>query len=89
MVNNKRLCELQNLLESYDMMNAVRSPTTITPSIESLIDVIVTNKDIPVLSIAVVDLGLSDCLAQILRINIAKRNRRTKTIVRRWFTPIV
>jgi len=55
MVNNKKLQELQNLLESYNMMNTVRSPTRITPSTESLIDVIITYKDIPVLSTAVVD----------------------------------
>jgi hypothetical protein len=75
MVNNKRLQELQNLLESYNMMNTVRSPTKITPSTQSLIDVIITNKDIPVLSTAVVDLGFSDHLAQIMKINIGKRNR--------------
>ena len=46
MVNNKRLQELQNLLESYNMMNTARSPTRITPSTESLIDVIITNKKI-------------------------------------------
>ena len=68
MVNNKRLQELQNLLESYNMMNTVWSPTRITPSTESVIDVIITNKDIPVLSAAVVALGLSDHLAQIVRI---------------------
>jgi len=68
MVNNKRLQELQNLLESYYMINTARSPTRITPSTESVIDVIITNKDIPVLSAAVVALGLSDHLAQIVRI---------------------
>ena len=56
-------------------MNTVRSPTKITPSTQSLIDVIITNKDIPVLSTAVVDLGFSDHLAQIMKINIGKRNR--------------
>jgi hypothetical protein len=44
---DKRLQELQNLLESCDMINMVRFPTSITPSTESLIDVIVTNKDNP------------------------------------------
>jgi len=39
MVNNKRLQELQNLLESYNMTNTVKSPTRITPSTESVIDV--------------------------------------------------
>jgi len=87
MVNNKKLQELQNLLESYNMMNTVRSPTRITPSTESLIDVIITYKDITILSTAVVDLGLSDHLAQIVEINIGgEKNRRTKTVVRRQFT---
>jgi hypothetical protein len=68
------------------MINAVRSLTRITPSTESLIDVIITNNDNPVSSTSVVDLGFSDHLAQIVRISIGKRNRRTKTIVRRQFT---
>jgi exonuclease III len=42
MLDNIRLRELQNLLESYDMINTVRSPTRITSSTESLIDVIIT-----------------------------------------------
>jgi len=56
------------------MVNTVRSPTRITPSTESLIDVIITNKDIPVLSKAVIDLRFSDHLTQMVKINIAKRN---------------
>ena len=83
---NKRLQKLQNRLESYNMMNTVRSPTRITPSTESLIDVIIKNKAIPILSTAVVDLGFSDNLTQIVKINIGIRNRRTKTVVRRQFT---
>ena len=54
-------------------MNTVRSLTRITPTTESLIDVIITYKDIPVLSTAVVDLGLSNHLAQIVDINIGKK----------------
>jgi hypothetical protein len=42
MLDNRSLQELQNLLDSYDMINTVRSPTRITPSTESLIDVIIT-----------------------------------------------
>jgi hypothetical protein len=86
MVDNKRLQELQILLESYDMMNTVRSQTRITPSTVSLIDVVITNKDSSVLSTAVVDLSFSDHHAQIVRISIDKRNRRTRTIVKRQFT---
>ena len=68
------------------MMNTVRSPTRITPSTESLIYVIIKNKDIPVLSTAVVNLGFSDQLTKIVKKNIGKTNRRTKTVVRRQFT---
>jgi hypothetical protein len=41
MLHNRRLQELQNRLESYDMINTVKSPTRITPSTKSLIDVII------------------------------------------------
>ena len=57
--DNKRLQELQILLESYNMMNIVRSPTRITPTTLSLIDVIIMNKDSPILDTAVVNLGFS------------------------------
>jgi len=56
-----------------------------TCSTESLIDVLITYKDILILSTAVVDLGLSDHFAQILETNVGKKNRRTKTVVRRRF----
>jgi exonuclease III len=42
MLDNRRLKELQNLLHSYNMINTVRFLTRITPSTESLIDVIIT-----------------------------------------------
>jgi len=48
------------------MINTVRSLTRITPSIESLVDVVITYKDIPILITAVVNLGLSYHLAQIV-----------------------
>jgi hypothetical protein len=68
------------------MMNIVRSPTRSTPSTVSLIDVIITNKDSPILGTAVIDLGFSDHHAQLARIDTGKRNWSTKTIVRRQFT---
>jgi hypothetical protein len=68
------------------MINIVRSPTRITPSTVSLIDVIITNKDSAILSTTIVDLGFSDHHAQLVRINTGKRNWSTKTIVRRQFT---
>jgi hypothetical protein len=68
------------------MINTIRSPTRITPSTESLIDVITRNKDNPELRASVVDLGVSDHFALIVRINIGKGNRRTKIVVRRQIT---
>jgi hypothetical protein len=86
MWDNIRLQELQNLLESYDMIYTVRSPTRITSSTESQKDVIITNKDNHELRASVVDFGFSDRLAQIVRINIGKGNRRTKIGVGRQLT---
>jgi hypothetical protein len=44
MVDNRRLQELQNILESYDMINMVRFLTKITFTTESVIDVIITKR---------------------------------------------
>ena len=55
MLGNIRLQKLQNILQSSDMINTVRSPTRITSSTESLIDVIIRNKDNPELRASVVD----------------------------------
>jgi len=68
------------------MINTVRPLTRITPSTEYLIGVITTNKDNPELRASVVDLGFCDYLAQIVRINIGRGNRRTKIVVRRQLT---
>jgi hypothetical protein len=86
LVDNKRLQELQILLVSYNMMNTVRSPTRISPTTVSSIDVIITNKDSPILNTAVVDLGFSDHHAQLVRTDTGKRICNTKTSVRRQFT---
>jgi hypothetical protein len=86
LVNNKKLQELQILLGSYNMMNIVRSPIRINPSTVSLIDVIITNKDSPILNTAVVYLGFSDHHTQLVRNDTGKRNWSTKTNVRRQFT---
>jgi hypothetical protein len=71
---------------SYNLINTVSSPTRITSSSESLIDVIVTNRDYLEQSVTVIDLGLSDHLAQIIRIHSEKRINTIKIIVKRHFT---
>jgi hypothetical protein len=80
--DNVRVQEVQNLLECYNFINMVRS-TRITSSTESLIDVIIINKDNLELRANVVDLGFCDHLAQKIRICISKRNRRTRIVIRR------
>jgi len=86
MLDNIRIQEVKNLLESNDLINIVRSPTRITPSFESLIDVTVINKDNPELGVSVVDLGFSDYPAQVVKINTGKGNRRNKIAMRRQLT---
>jgi len=86
LVDNIRIQELENLLESYDLINTVRSPTRITSSTKSLIDVIVTNREYPEQKVKVIDLGLSDHLAQVIRINSEIGSNKTKIIVKRQFS---
>ena len=86
MADNIKIHELENLLDSYDLINTVSSPTRITSSSESLIDVIVTNKKYTEQRAEVIDLGLSDHLAQILSIQSEKRTNILNTIVKRQFT---
>jgi hypothetical protein len=77
---------LKNLLVSYNLKNTVNNPTRITSVSESLIDVIVTNREYPEQSAVVIDLGLSDHHAQLIRILSKRRINTSKIIVRRSFT---
>jgi hypothetical protein len=73
LVDNKKLQKLQILLESYNMINTVTSPTRITPSTVSLICIILSNTDSPVLSTAVVELCFSDHHTQSVRTDTGKK----------------
>ena len=73
-------------MECYDLINMARSLTRITSSTKSLIDVIIINKDNQGLITTLEDLGFSDYLAQILRINSCIGNMRSKIVSRRKFT---
>jgi len=77
------LDNIKNLLESHNLIYIVISPTRITPNSEFLIDVIVTNKDNSELGVSVVGLGFSDHLAQVIKINSGKGNKRNKIILGR------
>jgi hypothetical protein len=74
----------QSLLDCYGY--TVRSLTRITGSAKSLIDVIIINKDNPEFIATVKDLGFSDHLAQILRVNGGIGNMRCKIVITRQFT---
>jgi hypothetical protein len=67
MLDNIRIQEVKNLLEIHDLVNIIRSPTRITSNSESLIDIILTNKDNPELRASVVDLGFPYHLAQVVK----------------------
>jgi hypothetical protein len=84
--DNTRLHELENPLVSYNLINTVSSPTRIASVSESSIDVIVTNSNYLEQSAKVIDLGLSDHLAQIIRIHSGKRINTIKVIVKRNLT---
>jgi hypothetical protein len=84
--DNVRVQEVRNLLEFYDLINTVRSPTRITSCTKSTIDVIITNKDNQDLEAIVDELGYSDNLAQILSIKSGKDIKCLKKVRKRQFT---
>jgi hypothetical protein len=62
-------------LVSYDLKNTVTAPTRVTSCSESLIDVMVTNKEFNKNYIEIVNMGFSDHLAHILWVYIDERNK--------------
>ena len=62
-----------------------KTPTRIASSTKSLIDVIIINKDNQELIATVEDLGFSDHLTQILRINSGIDNMKSEIVMRRQF----
>ena len=87
MLDNIRIQEIKNPLESHNSINMYSKIANKNhPSSESLIDVIVTNKDNSELGVSVVDLGFSDHLAQVVKINTSKGNRKNKMVLRRQLT---
>jgi hypothetical protein len=86
LVENKRVLEVNNLLESYNLINIVSSPTRITPTSESLIDVVIINKQYSNSEISVVKMGFSDHLAQLIKINTGNNKRKNIPVVERHLT---
>jgi hypothetical protein len=80
-----RLQEVHNLLEGYDVINAVRYPIRATSSTKCLMDRVIINKDNQELIATVEHLGFSDRLVQIL-IKSGICNMRSKMVVTKQFT---
>jgi endonuclease/exonuclease/phosphatase family metal-dependent hydrolase len=64
--NNAQLSALLNLLETYNLINTVTSPTRVSNNSVSLIDVIITDKIYGKSFSEVLDTGNSDHFKQIL-----------------------
>ena len=73
MQESKKLRDLQEILLLYNLVNTVTSPTRVTKNSISLIDVIITNKEITRDTATVIDLGYSDHMAQVLKLPIKKK----------------
>jgi hypothetical protein len=70
----------------YNLDNIVASPTRITKNSVTQIDVIVINKQVFKCSASVLDLGYSDHLDQILKINVNRSERGPQICWKRQFT---
>ncbi|PNF17939.1 hypothetical protein B7P43_G18419 [Cryptotermes secundus] len=84
--DSTQLSALLNLLETYNLINTVTSPTRVTKNSVSLIDVMITDKVYYKNLTEVLDLGYSNHLAQILHIKVNKPKTGWKKITRRQFS---
>jgi hypothetical protein len=75
---NEHVQTLKNILASCGLINKVTSPTRVTSSSESLLDVMVINRQFNKNYLEVVNMGYSDHLAQILWVSIEKSNKDGK-----------
>jgi hypothetical protein len=78
MLESVRLHDMQELLLLHNLVNTVRSPTTVTKDTVSLIDVIITNKDSTGEFVTVMNLEYLDHKAQILQLNVKTTGRKCK-----------
>jgi hypothetical protein len=76
---------LQNLVACNNLTNTVTPPPRITRNSQSLVDVLILNKCETENSISVLDLGYSDCFAQILSMKTEQPRTSTTKLFRRKF----
>jgi exonuclease III len=74
-----------DLLQRYNLVNTVQSPTRITKSTSSMIELMIINGMMYKMPASKHELGLSDHLAQILPVMCRKSNGTTTKIWRRNF----
>jgi exonuclease III len=86
-VNNNQK-DLADLLERYNLVNTVQSPTRITKSTSSMIDLMIVNDMLYKRPASNHELGLSDHLAQILPVMCRKSNGVTTVTQRRNFNTL-
>jgi hypothetical protein len=83
---SSNLSDVQELLTLYNLVNTVRTPTRVTKNSASLIDVVITDKEIISDVATVIDLGFSDHKAQVLQITVNRRLKKFKVITSRQYT---
>jgi len=80
--------ELNNLLLRYNLKSIVNVPTRITKNTASLLDVVITNEEKYVNILSVMDLGLSDHLAQSISISLPDINKTLYKVKKRKFNEV-
>jgi exonuclease III len=86
MQESKRLCDVQELLSLHNLVNTVRSPTRVTNNTESLIDVVITDKESVSDIATVIDLEYSNHKAQVLQLTVQKMLQKWKVITSRQYS---
>jgi predicted fused transcriptional regulator/phosphomethylpyrimidine kinase len=71
---------------AYNLINTVTSPTIVSRSSVSMIDVMVTNKHFNENFTEVVNVGYSDHLTQVLYVSVNKHNHEPTKIIQRKFS---
>jgi len=77
--------DLTDLLLRCNLVNVVKSPTRITSSTKTLLDVIIINKTHYTLPATVIELGLSDHQAQVLPVLNKTRSSANQRVFKRHF----
>ena len=83
--SNSNLYDLEDLLLRYNLVNTIQSPTRITKSTSTLIDVMIINKNYFTEPGTVIELGLSDHEAQVLPVLLNSHTRVNRKVLKRHF----